>query len=163
MVFDFDFGPIVKFSPDVAQKCVPTGPLRHLPATRWKSPTGATCPGRVLHAPVVPHLHCHASHGPMPMWSHPSACPRSRSLLTRPVLPIPFTPERSCALSVAVSAIGSWQSSLPLTVPCLRIASRPSMHASPRSMVLTPFFGTCQDGQSGLISIRKVTVYVDSR
>jgi hypothetical protein len=28
--------------------------------------------------------------------------------------------------------------------------------------LLTPFFGMCQDGQSGLISRRKVTVYTDS-
>jgi hypothetical protein len=29
--------------------------------------------------------------------------------------------------------------------------------------LLIPFFDTCQDGQSGLISRRKVIVYVDSR
>jgi hypothetical protein len=34
---------------------------------------------------------------------------------------------------------------------------------STRVKVLTLFFGTCQDGQSGLIGRRKVTVYADSR
>jgi hypothetical protein len=54
MGFNFGFRSKTQISPKMVQIGVPTDPLRHLPAARWKSSTAATRPGRGLHAPQWP-------------------------------------------------------------------------------------------------------------
>jgi hypothetical protein len=66
-VNNFDNWPMSRFIPKTAQIGVPTDPLRHLPAARWKYSTGATHRGRVLHARAKrpPCLHVP---GLLPAW-----------------------------------------------------------------------------------------------
>jgi hypothetical protein len=89
MGFNFYFGTKVQIGPDVAQKCISIGPLRHLPVARWKSSTGATRPECVHHARAVPGLAA----------VRPSALGSSSA--EAELLPILSTPSLTPALSLA--------------------------------------------------------------